>query len=676
MAIVAGILTVNGRRVQLHGVNRHEFHPDLGRVVPPEVVRAELELMKAHHINAIRTSHYPPHTRMLDLCDELGFYVVDECDLETHGFSAIDWRVHPTDDSCWTPALLDRMRRMVERDKNHPCVLMWSLGNESHSGPGLAAMADWARARDPQRPIHYEGDQNCTYVDVYSRMYADVDYVEMIGRGDDPDERRRGLPFVLCEYSHAMGNGPGALDAYQRLFDTYPRCQGGFIWEWLDHGIRRPDSSFGYGGDFGEPVHDSNFIIDGLVFPDRTPSPALTELAAVYAPVRIAVSDVGVVRVANRYAFRDLSHVALTWELTVDGRRSATGTLSVGALEPGQAIELGVSLGQLSATEAEIAAGGEETWLTVIARDGDLVVGQGQACVRAGAPYPRPSGAPALLVSKERITVGPAEFESVHGRLVALGGLAFDGPVLDVWRAPIDNDRYGYLPVEQAWRAIGLDRVTHRLIELSANSAGLTVRTRVAPAATELGLACTYRWTADEQAVHLELDVVPEGQWTVPLPRVGTRLALPGRFGAVRWFGAGPGESYTDSRTAALIGDFQATVNELQTPYVFPQENGNRREVRRLAVTDDQGSALVVTGHPSFDFTARRWTSEDLDRARHTEDLVASDRVYLNLDHSHHGLGSNACGQPPLPGHVLTAHPIKLNLTFQLIKPAGNVSTM
>ena len=361
-----GLLKVNGRRVLLRGVNRHEFDPDRGRVMSEELMRRDVELMKAHNINAVRTSHYPPDPRFLDVCDELGLYVIDECDYESHGFFPLGWRGNPSDDPAWEAALVDRMRRTVERDKNHPSIIMWSLGNESGSGRNLAAMAAWARARDPSRPLHYEHDWSCRDVDVYSRMYATHAEVDDIGRGeeaplDDPelDARRRGLPFILCEYAHAMGNGPGGLSEYQELFERHPRCQGGFVWEWIDHGLRQrtPDGGerYAYGGDFGEPLHDGNFVADGLLFPDRTPSPGLLEFKKVIEPVRIEGGDGGL-RVANLHDFRDLAHLRFAWTLEEEGALVADGELDVGAVPAGEAAEL--SLPDLPATRGE-------TWLTV-----------------------------------------------------------------------------------------------------------------------------------------------------------------------------------------------------------------------------------------------------------------------------------------------------------------------
>ena len=266
-----GQIRLNGRTVQFRGVNRHEWHPVTGRSLDEATMRADVVLMKQHNINAVRTSHYPPDPRFLALCDEYGLLVIDECDLETHGFALVGWRANPSDDPRWLPACLDRIERTVERDKNHPSVIMWSLGNEAGTGRNLEQMAGWIRARDPGRLIHYEGEPDAFYTDVYSRMYADFGELDAIGRRQEPvtanpehDEHRRRLPVMLCEYGHAMGNGPGGLADYAELFDRHPRLHGGFIWEWIDHGIAQltpaGEPYFGYGGDFGERVHDGSFV--------------------------------------------------------------------------------------------------------------------------------------------------------------------------------------------------------------------------------------------------------------------------------------------------------------------------------------------------------------------------------------------------------------------------------
>ncbi|MFC1408245.1 glycoside hydrolase family 2 TIM barrel-domain containing protein [Streptacidiphilus sp. N1-12] len=660
IAIEDGVLRVNGRRILFRGVNRHEWHPEQGRAVDRATMLADVLLMKQHHINAVRTSHYPPHADFLDLCDEYGLWVVDECDLETHGFEPVGWRRNPADDPRWLDACLDRMRRTVERDKNHPAVLLWSLGNESGHGANLEAMAAWCHDRDPERPVHYEGDWDSRYVDVYSRMYATHAEVEAIGRrAEDPagtpeaDAHRRTLPFLLCEYAHAMGNGPGGLTEYQQLFERYERLQGGFVWEWIDHGIPRhgADGSldYAYGGDFGEPLHDGNFIADGLLFPDRTPSPGLVEYAAVIAPVRIGAAGDGL-RISNLYDVSALDHLEFRWVLEQEGLPVAEGRFDLPAVPAGTSVDL--PLPELPATDGE-------SWLTVRAllaeerpwAPAGHEVGRGQLPITPAAPR------------RAVATAGGGSSEDLPARIRAL---FLDGPRLDVWRAPTDNDHGGgNRSLVHRWRALGLDRMRHRTVSRTVGPSSLLVRTRVAPAATDLALLADYRWSEEAGRLRLDLRVEPEGDWSgVPLPRLGLRLALPAAVQRVDWFGLGPGESYPDSSRAAGVGRFGSTVDALQTPYVMPQENGNRSGTRWAEFTGADGAGLRVEGAPWFAFTARRWTAEDLDAARHTSELTPGDRVVLTLDHGQQGLGTASCGPGALPQHQLTAAPVEFTLLF------------
>lgn len=680
VAIVDGVLTVNGRRLLFRGVNRHEFDPLTGRTVDEDLMRRDIVLMKQHNINAVRTSHYPPHPRFLELCDEYGLWVIDECDFETHGFFPVKWKpisVNPTDDPRWEAALVDRMARMVQRDKNRPSVIIWSLGNECGPGRNLGAMADYARRADSTRVLHYERDWSCEYVDIYSRMYAGYDEVDAIGRGveeplADPvlDERRRKMPFILCEYAHAMGNGPGGLTEYQELFEKYPRCQGGFVWEWIDHGLltRAADGTefYAYGGDFGEEMHDGNFVADGLVFPDRTPSPGLGEFKKVIEPVRITITG-RTVTVHNQYDLIGLDHLEFVWVLEEAGNLVAEGSLGRVSAGPGEAGRL--ELPVLPETT-------EETWLTVKAilpaatswAPARHEVAWAQAQVRgAQADVHAPNGMPAIAapqIGTDRITLGNAVFDRAAGRLERVGDLVIDGPLLDVWRAPIDNDRsFSWDPRSPEWETLGLNRIHHRVDTVQVEEGALVVRTRAAPAGTELGFHTTYRWRALDDGIGVTVLIEPDGPWTVALPRVGVRMGLPAGLDHVEWFGLGPNEAYADSKRAARVGRFSSTVDALQTPYVFPQENGNRMGTRTLLVHDGTGSGLQVEG-ADFAFTARRWTSHDLAAARHTAELTPTDRVWLNLDYGQNGLGSGSCGPGPLPPYLLSAAPVELALRF------------
>ncbi|MFF0287421.1 glycoside hydrolase family 2 TIM barrel-domain containing protein [Streptomyces sp. NPDC005262] len=669
-----GIVQVNGRRVLFRGVNRHEFHPETGRAVDAETMRRDLVLMKRHHINAVRTSHYPPHPAFLDLCDELGLWVIDECDLETHGFVDLEWRNNPVDDERWTPALLDRAARMVERDKNHASVIIWSLGNECGSGRGLTAMADWIKGRDPDRLVHYEGDLSCKDVDLYSRMYPTHAEVELIGkRAEDPwgdpelDARRRAMPFIMCEYGHAMGNGPGGLSEYQRLFERYERCQGGFVWEWIDHGLAHPEHGFAYGGDFGEELHDGNFVCDGLLFPDRTPSPGLIEYKKVIEPVRIeAGTSAGTVRIGNGYDFAALDHVEFVWSHEVDGEVRGSGPLTVPDVAPGAHTEVrlpgeGAGVWTVRALLAEDTAWAER----------GHVVAWGQVEVDAAVPAVaavrrRPEAAEGV------ITLGDGVFDAQSGAPVRIGGVPVEGLRLDVWRAPTDNDngaswqpddRYGL-----RWRELGLHRIRHRIDAVEVGEDSLTVRTWVAPAGVDLGLRTEYRWTAHGQRLGLTVSAAPEGDWRVPLPRLGVRFGLPAAYGRARWFGGGPGEAYPDTRAASVLGRWEMPVDAMQTPYVRPQENGARADVRWAELTDGGGAGLRAEGTTPFWFTARRWTSEQLDAAEHLPDLVAGETVWVNLDHAMQGIGSQSCGPGVLPQYRLAAAAAQFSFVFSTVE--------
>jgi beta-galactosidase len=620
VSIVDGVLLVNGEPVQFRGVNRHEFHPDHGRAVPHEAMLEDVLIMKRHNINAVRTSHYPPHPAFLDLCDEYGLWVIDECDLETHGFYFSGWEKNPSDEPAWREALLDRMRRTVERDKNHPSIVLWSLGNESGTGANLAAMSEWARTRDPSRPIHYEGDADCEYVDVFSMMYASHAEVEKIGQ--EP-----GIPFMQCEYAHAMGNGPGGLAEYVALFDRYPRVAGGFVWEWIDHGLRHPEFEYAYGGDYGEPIHDGNFVIDGLLFPDRTPSPGMLDLKKVYEPVRLSFVD-------GRLVVEELRPTPpLRFEWTA-GDES-------GLMAPGDPIPAADGEGWLTvrAVLAEVQpwapAGHEIAW------------GQHQLT----APVPLTvSGTERPEQTEGGFSFGPGEFDRT-GRLVAFGGLPVGAPHLALWRAPTDNDKGDHVTLDVTWEAIGLHRLTHRLDGVAAGET-LVVRERTAAPAQTRGVRVTYEWASAGDGLALTVGIEPDGEWPEPIGKLGITLPLPASLDRVTWFGRGPGEAYPDTGLAARFGRWESSVDGMQTPYVRPQENGRRADVRWATLTDASGRGLRIDGE--FGLTVRRWTDADLVAAKHRNELVAGDSVWLTIDVGQQGIGTGSCGPGTLPAYELT----------------------
>jgi beta-galactosidase len=680
VAIEDGLIKVNGERILFQGVNRHEFHPDQGRAVTEEVMLQDVLLMKQHNINAVRTSHYPPHPHFLDLCDEYGLWVIDECDLETHGFDEVNkWERNPTDDPAYKDALVNRVERMVERDKNHPAIIIWSMGNEAGKGSNLGHMTNWVRKRDPSRPIHYEHDWSCQYVDMYSRMYPSHEEVELIGQQkEDPledsklDERRRAMPFIMCEYGHAMGNGPGGLLEYRNLFEKYPRCQGGFIWEWIDHGFLKKTEDgrpyWAYGGDFGEEVHDGNFICDGLIFPDRKPSPGLLEFTKVIEPVRITLQD-GRISVHNLYNFVDLSALNFTWRLESDGEVVERGTLEVPTVKAGKTVPVDLpkvkdtpkgSLWFVSATLKSdtlwAKAGHEIAW------------GQFAAAARPAPPSPTRLVAPEA--TSESITLGPAEFD-LRGQLIKLGKLdVTEGLKLDLWRAMTDNDHAYFTEAGpsngKAWEKAGLHRVHHRVNSVVVDGDSLVVSTFAAPAVTNRGFDTVYRYTATEDSLTVDVDVKPRGDWSdISLPRVGVRLGLPKSLESVSWLGLGPHETYPDTRLAGRVGKYDFTIDEMQTPYVFPQENGARSDVHWAEITGPKGG-LRVEGS-EFIFTARRWTSNQLHAAKHTVDLQAGDNVWVNIDHKFGGIGTASCGPGVLPQYQLRAEPTRFSFTLKTL---------
>jgi beta-galactosidase len=694
IAIVDGVFTVNGAPVQMRGVNRHEHHPDFGRAVPYETLVRDLHLMKQHNVNAIRTSHYPPHPDLLDLADELGFWVIDECDLETHGFGDVGWRNNPTDGVEWEAALRDRAARMVERDKNHPSIIMWSLGNEAGVGRNLAAMADEMRGRDATRPLHYEGDQASVDVDVWSRMYASHADVELIGQGlepplgddpwvklgpdDDPvalHERRKGMPFVLCEYVHAMGTGPGGMSEYQELFDRYPRIMGGFVWEWLEHGIHRtlPDGRTGtfYGGDFGEPVHDGNFVIDGLIAADRTPRAQLADLAAVFSPVVLDLdAEAGVLRVRSRLDHTDTSRYAFYVHVESTVVSPAAGWMVLEPVPPRETREFvltddllelvrtpGVVV-TVEASESEDTAWAPRGW----------VVARAQV-VTTGAADVRPVELPAASI----LSLSDLVIDDATGAVRAFGSQAVEDWRLELWRAPIDNDRgagwdTGGAPSDaERWKSLGLDRLRSRLVSLERTPGRVEVVTRIGAAALDWSLTATWVFTAESGALRLAVDLqphVPEGvdlQWA----RVGVSFALPGLVDEVQWFGRGPGPAYPDTGQAAHVGWFTRSLDGMLERTVRPQESGARADVRwaRLGLSD---SALEVSAPDGVALTVRPWSTETLAATTHDHLLVRDARTHIVLDLAQHGTGTAACGPGVLPQYRLHAQPLRGVLEFRV----------
>lgn len=706
--------SVNGRAIRLKGVNRHDFSPERGRALTREDMLADVLLMKRSNINAVRTSHYPNDPYFLELCDRYGLYVIAEADLECNGFEWAGDMDRLSRDPLWERAYVNRIVRLVERDKNHPSVIMWSLGNESGMGPNFAAMAEAARACDNSRLIHYEGDTETEAADVYSTMYTRMPKLLEILHSE-------GKPHILCEYAHSMGNGPGGLEDFQRIMEEHPRNQGAFVWEWIDHGILRHDekghSWYEYGGGYGDRPNNGNFCIDGLLFPDRRPSPGLIEYKKVIEPVKarllsyIAAEGLCRIEFENKLDFSDLSAYSVKWRLLLDGCSAAAGEFAPPYVAPrGRAVyEFRLPAAAANAIGAAQSSRSAEPGLGRVFLDFDIILAAGTSwaeaghCVAASELELLPGKPLPLLDSgKKRATGFGAGHRAVlsamkpkireEGRSIAveagdslfrldrLSGrleswkrgadtLISRGPALCFWRAPIDNDMY----VIRDWLdKYYLDSFQERSLEFSARvgEEGIELESLIfaAPPGQAFGFAVSARY-----------DIRGDGGWSAcfkgdprgfdraapsMLPRIGIEMRLPRVFNEIRWRGYGPGEAYCDSHSAQRYGRWAARADQLHTPYVKPQENGNRWGVDALVLRNPDGLGLGIESRRPFEFSAHNYTKEALASAAHEYQIQKADALILNIDWAQNGLGSNSCGQDQLPPYRLTPRPFELSLDF------------
>lgn len=679
-----GNFLVNGVPIMLKGVNRHEVHPDLGRAVPFYSMEEDIVLMKRHNINAVRTSHYPNHPRFYDLCDKYGLYIIDEADLECHGFELTGDIGEISKDPKWKNYYVERMKRMVERDKNHPCIIMWSLGNESGFGCNFEAMADWCHKKDSTRLVHYEGDFDVEVADVVSTMYSSHEKMEEYGKKKNMDK-----PHILCEYAHAMGNGPGGLKEYWDIFYKYKRLQGGFVWEWVDHGIRQYTEDgreyFAYGGDFGDEPNNSNFCCDGLLRPDRTPTPGLYQYKKIIEPVKVEEVDLknGEVKVKNIYDFISLDHLQLSWNVEGDGKVLQSGILSMPHIEAGKSevIKIPVDFDKEYNIKTDL-------WLNiqfVLAVDTDwahkghvvaweqlkLPVEIANQTVMNVAKMPK-------LKMKEDVKFINIEgynfnlvFNKLKGQIHSWSyegvNIMDEGPKLNLWRAPIDNDMY----VAKDWKKKGIHLLHHRIddVQTVVEEDGLvtiTVKTLNSPPNGDWSLECDYIYKVYGSGdIEIKVKGNPKGKLPETFPRIGLQMKLPETMSRVKWYGRGPGESYVDSKEANPFGIYTSTVEDLYTPYVYPQENGNRTDVKWVSFTDNRGMGFLVVAEKTLNFSAHYYTMEDIEKAKHLTDLTKRDFITLNIDYKHNGLGSNSCGPVPLPQHKLSPEKFEFNLRWK-----------
>ncbi len=680
--IRGGQLLVNGVAVTFKGANRHEFDPDQGRVVPRARMLEDIRLMKQHNFNAVRTSHYPNDPVFLDLCDELGLYVVGEANVESH--ELWEKKTYIADDPAWTGAFVARGVSMVERDKNHPSIVFWSMGNETGLGRSFDAMYAAMKAIDPTRPIHYES-RNPPYAatlssfDIISTMYPTVDHIISL-MNQDPTR-----PVIICEYAHAMGNSLGNFRDYWAAYDKYPRLQGGFIWDWVDQALRHPGPN---GRMVWNWVNDSDGANanDGLVNADRTPQPELHEAKKVQQPALIEAVDLpaGRIKLTNRYDFLDFGGLTLDWAVREDGVVVQAGTLAEPlAVGAGQSRELTlpwtmgkVRPGREAAFEVRLSLNAEQAWG---AKGHEVAWEQWlMPMVAAIAPAPLPSPGPVVVTpTKGRVVVAGPAFDVTFDKtgLVSYrwrGEERLAGPIgPNVWRVPTDNDEGGGRASYAArWRAAGLDRPSvvasePRIEGGATDSARVVVETRLAGSTPSLLTVVTTYDVASDGTIGVTSTFEADGKWP-PLPKLGVQLQLPGRLDSVAWYGRGPHENYPDRKDGARLGVYRAKVADLHFPYVMAQENGSRSDVRWVSLTDATGRGLKFSGAPTLAFTAHDYTDAALLAAKTSQQIARDGRVTLSLDLAQMGLGGDDSWSPRVHDeYLLKAKPYRFAFTIR-----------
>lgn len=685
--IIDGNFTVNGKAILLNGVNMHDFSPAGGSTVDKTVVEQDIILMKQHNINAVRCSHYPKADYFYDLCDTYGLYVIDEADLESHGFEWIQATNWLNETASWEHAYIDRCERMVKAHYNHPCILMWSMGNESGMGTNFKKAADRIRLLDKTRLLHYEGDSNAETADVYSTMYTRLNRLQEIAEGNDA----HGKPHLLCEYAHAMGTGPGNLEEYQNLFRRYKRLQGGFIWEWYDHGIQitKEDGSitYYYGGDFGDEPTNSNFCIDGLLMPDRTPSTGLLCYKEVIAPVDCYPADLakGLITIRNCYDFTDLHDIALCWQVVSNGTVYESGIIDTltAAVGKEETIRIPYSLPKESFDAYYLNIQFTHKHKTLYADLGFIVAKRQLLLPVARILRQRlhdmehglqiSDGQTKLTVSGNGVQV---VFCKVTGRLLGytVDGISYlcEGFTPNVRRALIDNDMYKVKDWKEKYfihkQQEQLEAFTY---SSEKNYVAVHISTHFSFLNQAFGFKCEYRYQIfPDGEIEFDLqarsfaytDFVPQ-----MIPRAGIEFSMPLQFNRVTWYGLGFEENYCDMKAHVQKGVYSASVQDMHTEYVKPQENGHREEVERLLLSGS-GKGLLFSFENPVGINVHDYTIDALEKAGHIGNIEKAGKVVVHIDAKHSGLGSNSCGEEQMYKNKTRINDFAITMRF---RPAG-----
>ena len=721
---------LNGKTILLNGVNMHDFSPTEGLTVKREEVEQDLLRMKRCNINAIRCSHYPKASWFYSLCDEYGFYVIDEADLETHGFEWIQRYEWLNDLPSWEAAFCDRAVRMVKEHRNHPSIIMWSLGNESSIGENFVKMAESIRALDRSRLIHYESDAKADIADVYSTMYTRLDGMVRIAEGNDA----HGKPHILCEYGHSMGNGPGNLREYQELFEKYPRLQGGFIWEWYDQGLQDKGEDgqtiYCYGGDYGDEPNNGNFCVDGLLRPDGHLSTGLLNYKQVIAPLvlRVMSAEEGEFALRSKRYFRDSSDTLISYRVWSGEKTLLEGSISDLHVEPQckecfTILELPALLRQqenepsdkdamyidfrilykednafaktgeaLSAPQfvlrEESYSNGRGSFGTEIASENasenaslslqedserkDSLEKDKKKAASLAEIHVKESKT-ALSFSNESFAL---EFNKVNGKLEKLSYSGEDyitsGPVLNMLRAHIDNDMYKVKDWKEKYfihkQQEQLEGISYREEQFGYR---VLVNTHFSALSMAFGFKGEYCYRIYRDGA-VELDLSMKGfrySSFAPefIPRIGVELRVSKKLEEISWYGLGPNENYSDMQDHARIGIYQKRMEEMHENYVMPQENGHRGETRWITLLHGEEGFQIVSKDP-IGFDAHDYTIEALEKAKHWGEIRKSEEIILHLDAKHSGVGSNSCGEEQIYRNKTRFNDYHLQLLFQKIE--------
>ena len=658
-----GQMLVNGEPIIIKGVNRHEHDPVMGRTVDEDLMVKDILLMKQFNVNAVRTSHYPNHPRWYELCNEYGLYVMDEANLESHAF----WSKF-TLDPVWRPAFVDRAKRMVLRDVNHPSIIFWSLGNEAGYGPNHDAMAEWIRNYDPSRLIHYEGKEPGygplpNHYDIIANMYASVDLMKEL-HDENPSR-----PVILCEYSHAMGNSNGNIFKYWDAIYKYPRLQGAFIWDWVDQGLTRKDSHgeyFVYGGDFGETLHDGNFCLNGVISPDRKPHPALYEVKFHQQNIKVTWDgiDKNIFMIENRNFFVDLSYVFGKWELIENGKIISSGSINTDYIGPQSKQIYELPPFNLSHTNREYAVNfrfalkNDHSW----AESGHIVASDQVIIQRYDSPRYRKNGNQNNQVqvkeNGDRVVVSAVgrdfDFDLSTGQLaqVTKANESFIvNPIIhNIWRAPTDNDEGGDgKSFASRWLKSGYNDMKRQVVNVNSSFTDdglfqISVDEKYSSDSANILVNLVYTILQDGD-LHITGNTnIPEGLPVVP--KIGLSFQIDKKYSNLQWYGRGPHESYIDRKHSAFFGRYSGTVRDQYYPYIRPQENGNKTDIRWASISDEKGSGVLIYGLPTFNLSVHQYSLDNLTKATHTHMIKDDGPTTVNLDHLVMGLGGDDSWNP------------------------------